>query len=323
MTVDDGHDFDYDYNKVDVSQGQMFQDKKHLQHAMKKWAFLEKKPFKVVTSNPTTYDVKCLSPGCSWRVHGYLPKDETNFVASIGVGHSCSLNATVTKHRNMNAEFVANAMYGEIVKKGSKSPFQIMLAIENRYGYEISYDMAWRAKEMALQWRFGTYKDSYHHLPHLLELLQSRNPGTIVDTDDYQNDEGDTILRRAFWSFGCMIEAFKHCRPVLCVDGTFLTGKYRGQILTCIGTDADNKVVPIAFAFVESENTDSWLWFLSRVKRGVVCERQNVCVLHDRHPDLLAAVKRLQENRNVDEAWPYLHSRWCIRHLGANFYSQF
>jgi len=65
--------------------------------------------------------------------------------------------------------------------------------------------MAWRAKQKALEWRFGSYKDSYHHLPHLLELLQSRNPGTIIDIDDYQDGNADRVLRRVFWSFGCMI----------------------------------------------------------------------------------------------------------------------
>jgi len=157
-----------------------------------------------------------------------VPKAESNFVASIVIGHSCKLSETVVKHRNMIAEFVATVLYGEIVKKTSISPFQIMLAISNRYSYEISYDMAWRAKQKVLEWRFGSYKDSYHHLPHLLVLLQSRNPRTIIDIDDYQNANGDRVLRRAFWSFGCMIQAFKHCRPVLSVDGTFLTGMYKG-----------------------------------------------------------------------------------------------
>jgi len=94
---------------------------------------LEKKPFKVVISNPSTYYVKCLAPGCPWWVHGYLPKGESNFVASIVVGHSCKLSGTVVRHKNMIAEFVACVMYREIVKKTSISPFQIMLAISNRY----------------------------------------------------------------------------------------------------------------------------------------------------------------------------------------------
>ena len=63
-------------------------------------------------------------------------------MASIVVGHSCKLSEIVVKHRNMAAEFVATVMYGEIMKKTSISPFQIMLAISNRLSYEISYDMA-------------------------------------------------------------------------------------------------------------------------------------------------------------------------------------
>ena len=92
-----------------------------------------------------------------------------------------------------------------------------------------------------------------------------------------------------------MIEAFKHCKLVLSVDGTFLTGMYKGQMLTCIGVDANNQVVPIAFAFVESENTESWLWFLSLIKRVVVCEQPNVCVLHDRHKGILSAVRNCRK----------------------------
>jgi hypothetical protein len=167
----------------------------------------------------------------------------------------------------MTAKFVANVMYEEIVKKTSMSPFQIMLVVSNRFTYE----MAWRAKQKALEWRLGTYKNSHHHLPQLLALLQSRNPKTIIDIDDQQDANGDRILRRAFWSFGCMIQAFKHCRLVLCVDGTLLTGMYKGLLLTCIGVDADGKVVPLAFAFVESENADSWFVvpFTDQASRGL------------------------------------------------------
>ena len=80
-----------------------------------------------------------------------------------------------------------------------------------------------------------------------------------------------------------MIQAFKHCRPLLCVDGTFLTGHYRGTLLTAIGVDGNNQVVPIAFTLVESENSESWLWFLKLLKRALVEERENVCVMLDRN----------------------------------------
>ena len=71
-----------------------------------------------------------------------------------------------------------------------------------------------------------------------------------------------------FFSFAICIESFRHCRPVLYIDGTFLTGKYKGQILAAIGVDGNQHIVPIAFAFVECENYESWLFFPRELKRG-------------------------------------------------------
>jgi hypothetical protein len=39
------------------------------------------------------------------------------------------------------------------------------------------------------------------------------------------------ILQRVFWCFAQSTEAFKHCRPLVVVDGTFLIGKYKGVLM--------------------------------------------------------------------------------------------
>ena len=111
---------------------------------------------------------------------------------------------------------------------------------------------------------------------------------------------------------------------MLCIDGTFLTGKYKGTILTAIGVDCNNQIIPITFAFVESENTESWYWFLERVKWHVVAERPGVCLISDRHSGLLAAIEGMQKGSNRGPAiWPDVRNRWCIRHMGVNFYERF
>jgi hypothetical protein len=73
-------------------------------------------------------------------------------------------------------------------------------------------------------------------------------------------------LQRAFLALGAAIAAFKHCRPVICIDGTFLTGKYKGAILTVVATDDNNQLLPLAITFAEGENGESWYWFLERLK---------------------------------------------------------
>ena len=97
-------------------------------------------------------------------------------------------------------------------------------------------------------------------------------------------------------------------------------------MLTAIAADGNNQVLPLAFAFVESENGDSWYWFLERIKSCIVQDRRDVCVIHDRHGGIMQAVQDLQERsvqRQRTPKWVDLKSRWCMRHMGANFQKQF
>ena len=92
--------------------------------------------------------------------------------------------------------------------------------------------------------------------------------------------------------------------------------------------DGAATIVPIAFAFVENENTESWYWFLERLKIHVVAGRLNVCLISDRHAGLhaglLAAIRQLQEGSPFSPPiCPHVVSRWCVRHMTANFYERF
>ena len=52
------------------------------------------------------------------------------------------------------------------------------------------------------------------------------------------------------------------CRPIIGVDGCHLKGAYGGQLLTIVGIDGNNCMFPIAYAEVELENKNAWVWFL-------------------------------------------------------------
>ncbi|RVW12189.1 Serine/threonine-protein phosphatase 7 long form-like [Vitis vinifera] len=47
---------------------------------------------------------------------------------------------------------------------------------------------------------------------------------------------------------------FKHCRPVLSIDGTHLYGKYKGTLMIAIGCDGNNRLFPLAFALTEDRH---------------------------------------------------------------------
>ena len=103
--------------------------------------------------------------------------------------------------------------------------------------------------------------------------------------------DGRQFFWRAFWCFPQSVEAFRHCRLLLSIDGTFLLGKYMGTLLVAIACDADNALVPLAFALVERENKDSWGWFLRLVRIHVIGPGREVGVISDRHQGILSAVQ--------------------------------
>jgi hypothetical protein len=94
----------------------------------------------------------------------------------------------------------------------------------------------------------------------LLNTIATLNPGSYYDIKTYKlvSRPGKQVLQRAFLALGPVIAVFKQCRPVICIDGTFLTGKYKGTILIVVAADGNNQLLPLAIAFAEGENGDSW-----------------------------------------------------------------
>nr|GEW57810.1 hypothetical protein [Tanacetum cinerariifolium] len=40
---------------------------------------------------------------------------------------------------------------------------------------------------------------------------------------------------------------------------------YPGQLLTAISVDPNNRIYPLAYGLVETEKTESWIWFLTQL----------------------------------------------------------
>ena len=125
---------------------------------------------------------------------------------------------------------------------------------------------------------------------------------------------------RAFWCIGPCVESFhKSCRSFVSVDGTRLMGKYRGQFLIATTLDGNDRLYPLAYAVVETENYHNWMWFLCLLKRHVLTKPGAAmysldCIMSDRMKGLIKAVKHGLPNTK--------HS-FCMKHLESNFKSRY
>ncbi|XP_060972355.1 uncharacterized protein LOC115699820 [Cannabis sativa] len=148
------------------------------------------------------------------------------------------------------------------------------------YGIQMSYEKAWRCREKALHLARGTPEDSYSKLPSYLDMIQLKNPSTITD---FVVEDGR--FKYCFFSLGPCIRGFRFCRPVVCVNGSFLKTRYGGQMLCAVALDAGSHIFSIAFAIVDSENHNSWTYFIRKLKE-TIGDVGNLAFVSDRHQSI-------------------------------------
>ena len=114
----------------------------------------------------------------------------------------------------------------------------IQASIMEKFGYQISYKKTFKTKLEALTNLFGDFYKSYAELPHFFIALEKANPGCVVISKTFPGImENTEIFQRVFWTFHPSIEGFKHCQPVLSIDGTYLCGKYKDTLMIIMSCD--------------------------------------------------------------------------------------
>lgn len=115
-------------------------------------------------------------------------------------------------------------------------------------------------------------------------------------------------------SLGVSIRGFRSCiRPVLCVDASFLKHKIGGQLLVAIAVDANEQLYPVAFGVVDSENNNSWTYFMLKLREAIGTV-PNLVFVSDRHPSIANALSAI---------FPEAHHGACTYHIKMNIMSKF
>ncbi|KAJ1698885.1 hypothetical protein LUZ63_007397 [Rhynchospora breviuscula] len=77
------------------------------------------------------------------------------------------------------------------------------------------------------------------------------------------------MFEAAAWTFGPCITAVPYIRPVISIDASFLSGRYKGKLLATCGYDPEQRLLPLAFAIVRTENEESLMTVVTiDVERG-------------------------------------------------------
>ncbi|XP_025661860.1 uncharacterized protein [Arachis hypogaea] len=227
-------------------------------------------------------------------------------------------------HAKLDSDTIADAIRPLVKADPSIKVKSVIAEVQGKFNYTVSYRKAWLAKQKAVTKIFGDWEVFYQTLPVWLKAMTVKMPRSRVQIKTlpvYRESEevqGVRVLHRIFWSFYPCIVAFKHCKPLVQVDGTHLYGKYKGALLVAVAQDENQNIVPIAFAIVEGKTADAWEFFLTNLWRYVVTI-DGVGIISDRHTSIDAAIAR------SNGAWspPRVWHMYCIRHIRSNFLRRF
>lgn len=193
------------------------------------------------------------SIGCAWSVHArVLSSNEILCVKKLDSVHNCG--AVVRTHTNprTGSDLVLSVVADRVRAQPLTRPTDIVFDMKNDYGLDISYRVAWLAVEKARGEVYGDHAMSFDQLRWYSDSVMEKNPNSYINLEFHQQT-GRFV--RYFISFRACIDGFNHCRPLLFLDGTFLKGRFKGNLLATTAKDGN-----------KGDISNFFLYFLLRKK---------------------------------------------------------
>ena len=124
----------------------------------------------------------------------------------------------------------------------------------------------YRTKRKATDLITGDEQLQYGKLRDYAEMIRLNDKRSRVILQIKMEDENaQPKFKRMYIKYNAQKVGFLGgCKPIIGLDGCHLKGRFKGQILFAIVRDTNDNIFPVAFAVVEQENKDSWVWSLQQ-----------------------------------------------------------
>ncbi|KAH0668862.1 hypothetical protein KY289_023355 [Solanum tuberosum] len=143
------------------------------------------------------------------------------------------------------------------------------------------------------------------------ELLRTNPESTCVVKLGEPDALGRPVFQSFYICFDPLKKTFQNCRKCIGLDGCFLKGVCRGQLLVVVAKDGNNQMLPLAWAIVEYEKKETWTWFIKLLKEVLgLGDGGDLTLITDMQNGLIRAILNIL---------PVAEHRMCARHILANW----
>ncbi|XP_057808582.1 uncharacterized protein LOC131023057 [Salvia miltiorrhiza] len=232
-------------------------------------------------------------------------------VKTLILEHSCYKQWTVP---SMTQTWLANHFKSRVYKDTKFTAKQMQEDIKINFKLHVSLFKCKRARKLIMTELNGSVINEFKMLEAYIQILKEKNPGSRCELQLSKEaaERGARVFRRLF----VMLDACKRnwligCRPIICLDGCHLKSLSGGVLLTAVGKDANDQIMPLAWAVVSKENKVNWTWFMSLMKAELeLKDGESVTIISDMQKGLINVVELIL---------PQAEHRWCARHIYANW----
>ncbi|XP_024985433.1 uncharacterized protein LOC112521035 [Cynara cardunculus var. scolymus] len=240
----------------------------------------------------------------------YVKNDSERLLVACGKVETIVLDPLVTPI------WIAKHYVRELIERPFIKIKDMQDDILKKFMVKVSKGQCMRAKSRALLEIEGSLIEHYGKLWDYGHEIRRANPGSTVKMDVNLMADGSNEFRRFYVCFKALRDGWiSGCRKVIGLDGCFLKGVCKGELISAIGRDGNNQIYPIAWAVVDVENKENWKWFIELLIEDIgVIEGAGLTIMSDQHKGIVEAVKELA---------PYAEHRQCARHIYVNFHKRF
>ncbi|XP_027121979.2 uncharacterized protein [Coffea arabica] len=194
---------------------------------------------------------KC-AKGCSWRIRATPIQGETTFqITSLKGQHVC-VRYYNNKHTTIK---YLSAKYQDKIRCNSKCAVnEFQNVIRRDLMINVFVAKIRRVKRKGKDEMFGIDMEQYHHLWSYAATIRQTNPDSTVKIKIDTAEEGSQgIFERLYYCLHACKQGSSMAIPIIGLDGCFLKYAFGGQLLSAIGRDDNENMVPIIVAVVEIE----------------------------------------------------------------------
>ncbi|CAN1139971.1 hypothetical protein LINPERPRIM_LOCUS23718 [Linum perenne] len=291
-----------------------FSNMKEVRDAIQKHAITERRDLKWVKNESKRVRLQCKWDGCGWLFFVSLNKPFNVLQLKKYVDHVCPEHY---RNKFVTPRLIAKH-YKQRIKTNPKWKNKHMRdTVREDFGADVSTMQCSRAKRLVLKTTFVAYKEEYGLLRTYAEEILRISPGSSVKImTDTRNPTNEQYFQRMYVCFDALKKGFlAGCRKIISLDGCFLKGLCKGELLTAIGRDANDQMYPIAWCIVEVESRASWDWFLELLQDDLnIGNGFGWCFSSDQQKGLVPCIATL---------FPSSEHRLCARHIYNNWMRKF